>query len=167
MNYYPQRDDRIAELDAGEVTASELVQRHLNGSRLVKALHNMDYHRLFTRARPSGAADRSALPVSGDHEDAKTEVVWFMDVIGYDAVDIGTLAESWRSEPGTPVYVWPYLGEHPEGLGQEEAERWFRETPGRPVTADQVRELAAQVVRGPAGGTFVPGYVPGVRTRTV
>jgi hypothetical protein len=67
-----------------------------------------------------------------------------MDAIGYDAVDCGTLAESWRIEPNTPVYVLPYIGEPPAGLTKDERRRWFREERGARVTADQVRVFAAQ-----------------------
>ncbi|MEV1243198.1 NADPH-dependent F420 reductase [Nonomuraea sp. NPDC050022] len=153
MNYYPERDGRIAELDSDELTSSALVQRHLAGSRLVKAFNNIDFHRLSTSARPAGAADRSALPIAGDDPAAKAEVIALLDVLGYDAVDAGSLADSWRVEPGTPVYVQPYFpGQMPEGVGQDEAFRWFFETPGVPVSAAQVKELIDSAVRGVAGG---------------
>jgi predicted dinucleotide-binding enzyme len=155
MNYYPERDGRMAEVESGEVTTSELVQRHLAGARVVKGLHNLDYRRLLVSARPPGAADRRALPIAGDEAAAKAEVASFLDSIGYDAVDVGTLAESWRIEPGTPVYVHPYVEEAPKGMDQEEAMRWFWETPGVPVSADQVKELTARAVQGgPVGGSF-------------
>ncbi|MGW6903121.1 NADPH-dependent F420 reductase [Streptomyces sp. NPDC054940] len=141
MNYYPDRDGRLAELDSGELTSSALVQRHLADSRVVKAFNNIDFQRLATSARPSGAPDRSALPIAGDDPGAKADVARLLDTLGYDAVDIGTLADSRRSQPGTPVYVDPYLAPRPEGLSQEEARRWFFETPGVPVSADRVREL--------------------------
>ncbi|NEB00528.1 NAD(P)-binding domain-containing protein [Streptomyces sp. SID13726] len=141
MNYYPDRDGDLAELDAGELTSSALVQRHLTGARVVKAFNNIDFHRLFTSARPAGAPDRSALPVAGDDPAAKAEATALLDALGYDAVDIGTLADSRRSQPGTPVYVQPYMGERPEGLSREEAGRWFYETPGVPVPAARVKEL--------------------------
>ncbi|GAA2471662.1 NADPH-dependent F420 reductase [Streptomyces longisporus] len=143
MNYYPDRDGRLAELDAGALTSSALVQRHLAESRVVKAFNNIDFRRLFTSARPAGAPDRSALPVAGDDPTAKTEAAALLDALGYDAVDIGTLADSWRTQPGTPVYVQPYMGERPEGLSQEEGQRWFFETPGVPVPAARVKELTA------------------------
>jgi predicted dinucleotide-binding enzyme len=158
MNYYPDRDDRIAELDSGGLTSSALVQRHLEGARLVKAFNNIDFRRLFTSARTAGAADRSALPVAGDDPAAKADVARLLDVLGYDAVDIGTLADSWRSEPNTPVYVQPYMAERPEGLSQEETGRWFFETPGVPVPAARVKELTDAAVRGPVGGP--PAAVP-------
>jgi 8-hydroxy-5-deazaflavin:NADPH oxidoreductase len=152
MNYYPERDSRIAELDAGTLTSSALVQRHLAGSRVVKAFNNIDFHRLFTLARPAGAPDRSALPVAGDDDAAKAQVARLLDTLGYDAVDIGTLADSWRSEPTTPVYVQPYLPAQPTaGLSQEEMYRWFLETPGVPVPAGRVKELTDTAVRASAG----------------
>lgn len=151
MNYYPERDGRLAELDAGELTSSELVQRHLSGARVVKAFNNIDFRRLFTSARETGAPDRSALPIAGDDPAANEEVRGLLDRLGYDAVDIGALAGSWRSEPGTPVYVQPYLAERPAGLSEQEQGRWFFETPGVPVSAGRVKELTDQAVRVSAG----------------
>lgn len=143
MNYYPDRDGRIAALDAGELTSSALVQRHLAGSRVVKAFNNIDFRRLLTLARPAGAADRSALPIAGDDPAAMTQVAQLLDTLGYDAVDIGTLAGSWRSEPGTPVNVQPYFpAQPPADMNQQDAYRWYLETPGVPVPAGRVRELA-------------------------
>ncbi|WP_416978376.1 NADPH-dependent F420 reductase [Streptomyces sp. T028] len=153
MVYYPYRDGRIEELDEGPLTSSGLVQRHLAGSRVVKTFGNVDFLRLVTLARPAGAPDRSALAVAGDDFGAKAEVTAFLDTIGYDAADIGTLADSWRIGPNTPVHVQPYLGSWPEGLTDaEERGRWFFRAPGAPVPAARVRELAAAAVPVPAGG---------------
>jgi predicted dinucleotide-binding enzyme len=148
MNYYPDRDGHIAELDAGTLTSSELVQRYLPGSRVVKAFNNIDFRRLLTMARPADAADRSALPIAGDDATAREEVARLLSALGYDAVDIGLLADSWRSEPGTPVYVQPYFpAQRPADLSQEDAYRWYLETPGVPVPAGRVKELAGLAVR--------------------
>jgi len=158
MNYYPERDGRIPELDSDELTCSQLVQRHLADSHVVKAFNNISFFSLASAARPAGAKDRSALPIAGDDNAAKTEVATLLDVLGYDAVDIGGLADSWRSEPNTPVYVQPYLpGQPPEGLSQQDAFRWYLDTPGVPVPADRVRELTATAARGPAGGHLPRG----------
>lgn len=150
-NYYPDRDGHIGELDAGILTSSALMQRHLANSHLVKAFNSIDFVRLFTLARPSGAPDRSALPTAGNDAAAKTHVAQLLDTLGYDAVDIGTLSDSWRSEPGTPVYVQPYLPARPEGMSEEEAYRWFTDAPGASVSASRVKELAGTAVRRPAG----------------
>ncbi|WP_155055106.1 NADPH-dependent F420 reductase [Streptomyces blattellae] len=155
LNYYPDRDGRIAALDARETTSSELVQRHLVDSHVVKGFNNIGARQLFTLARPAGASDRSALPIAGDDGAAKAQVGQLLDALGHDAVDFGTLADSWRSEPGTPVYVMSYLGERPEGLSQEETFRWMFETPGVAVPADRVRELVDAAVRGAENLSFM------------
>ena len=107
-NYDPRRDGPIADLDAGRLTSSDLMQRYLRGSRVVKVFNNILARHLRSLARPHGAAGRSALPIAGDDDQAKAAVTAFLDSIGYDAVDAGSLAESWRQEPGTPVYRSPY-----------------------------------------------------------
>lgn len=107
-NYYPQRDGHFAELDDGSVTSSELLQRHLPQSSVVKAFNNIFYKHLLSLSRPPGADDRSFLPIAGDDQAAKAAVTTFLDSIGYGAVDAGPLSESWRQEPGTPVYASPY-----------------------------------------------------------
>ena len=107
-NYYPQRDGQIAELDDGSLTSSGLLQRDLPQSKVVKVFNNIFFKHLRSLARPHGAADRSALPIAGDDEKAKAAVTAFLDSIGYDAVDAGRLAESWRQEPETPAYGTPY-----------------------------------------------------------
>jgi predicted dinucleotide-binding enzyme len=108
MNYYPQRDGQIPELDDGSATSSGLLQRHLPDSAVVKAFNNIFFKHLQSLARPSGAADRTFLPIAGDDPEAKAAVTAFLDSIGYGAVDVGSLAESWRQEPGTPAYGSPY-----------------------------------------------------------
>jgi hypothetical protein len=107
-NYYPQRDGQIAELDDGSITVTGLLQRHLPDSSVVKVFNNIFFKHLLSLARPSGAADRSALPIAGDEEKAKVAVSEFLDSIGYDAVDTGPLSESWRQDADTPVYGAPY-----------------------------------------------------------
>ena len=107
-NYYPQRDGHLAELHDGSLTSSGLLQRDLPSARVVKVFNNIFFKHLQSLARPGSAAGRSALPIAGDDEDAKAAVTMFLDWIGYDAVDAGPVAESWRQEPGTPVYGTPY-----------------------------------------------------------
>jgi len=107
-NYYPQRDGQIAALDDGSLTSSGLLQRDLPQSKVVKVFNNIFFKHLRSLARPHGAADRSALPIVGDDEAAKAAVAAFLDSIGYDTVDAGPVADSWRQEPGTPAYGAPY-----------------------------------------------------------
>lgn len=155
-NYYPERDGHLPKLDAGELTSSALLQRQLAGSTVVKAFNNITPHQLFSLARPAGALDRSALPLASDDAEAKAAAARLMDVLGYDAVDIGPLADSWRSEPNTPVYVQPYLGEAP-AMSLEAFFRWTLQTPGIVVPAAQVGKLVATAERQPAGEARIPG----------
>ncbi len=151
MNYVVRPGSRVPELDGDELTSSELVQRHLAGARVVKALHNIGPQHLLDLFRPAGAPDRTALPISGDDRAAKQEVAGLLDVLGFDVVDLGTLAGSWRSEPNTPLYALPYAGPPPPGLSVLEFVTWIQQAPGVPVPAARIEELAAAAVRGPAG----------------
>jgi len=153
MNYYvPKPEWSVPELDSNELTSSELVQRRLDGARVVKALHNIGPKQLRDLVRPAGAPDRTALPLSGDDPAAKEEVADLLDVLGFDAVDLGTLAESWRSEPNTPLYAIPYVGQPPSDLtSMQDLVAWVQAAPGVPVPAARVKDLAAAAVRGPAG----------------
>lgn len=155
-NYYPQRDTHLPELDTADLTSSELLQRYLADSRVVKAFNNISPHQIITLARPANAPDRSALPIAGDDPQAKTEATALLDTLGFDTVDIGALATSWRSEPNTPVYIQPYLGDIPEG-DLEAFLRWTFETPGVPVPASQIGKLVELAVRQAAGETRFPG----------
>jgi predicted dinucleotide-binding enzyme len=132
-NYYPQRDGRLPELDSGTLTSSELIQRHLAGSAVVKVFNNIFYKHLESLSRPSGAPDRSFLPIAGDDPAAKAAVTEFLDSIGYGTVDAGPLAEGWRQQPGTPVYGAPYGS--------------FDDEKGTPASAEAVREALAAATR--------------------
>jgi predicted dinucleotide-binding enzyme len=103
-NYYPrQRDGRIAEIEAG-LPESKWVQRQL-GRPVVKAFNNIYARHLLELGRPDGALNRIALPISGDNPKAKEIVMRLVDELGFDPVDAGELDESWRQQPGTPVYT--------------------------------------------------------------
>lgn len=107
-NYYPERDGRFADLDEETTTTSELLQQHLRSSHVVKAFNNIFFKNLAELARPRESTERSTLPIAGDDARAKTAVAAFLDAVGYDAVDVGALAEGWRYQRDTPAYVAPY-----------------------------------------------------------
>ncbi len=103
-NYYPQRDGRIAELDREETTTSELLQRHLPASKVVKAFNHIYAAELTTHGQPAGTANRRALAIAGNDAEAKRTVAELIDRFGFDVVDLGSLAESWRIQRDTPGY---------------------------------------------------------------
>lgn len=137
-NYYPDRDGSIAELDAEEVTTSELLQRHLPDSKIVKAFNNIWVNHLISLARPAGSPDRSVLPIAGDATDAKAAATQLLDLIGFDALDTGSLADSWRFQRDTPAYV---------GLYFKDPQNKTVEDPGGPMSAETMRAALAAAQR--------------------
>jgi len=103
-NYYPQRDGQIRELDNEETTTSELLQRHLPDSKVVKAFNHIYAAALTTDGQPAGTPGRRALAISGDDADANRIVTRLSDQFGFDVVDLGPLSESWRIQRDTPGY---------------------------------------------------------------
>src|ERR1700756_1198673 len=101
-NYYPFRDGRIDELENG-LTESVWVERQI-GWPVVKVLNTVIAKALVEAGRPAGSRDRVAFPISGDNPKAKEVVAQLIDRIGFDSVDAGTIAESWRQQPGSPAY---------------------------------------------------------------
>jgi predicted dinucleotide-binding enzyme len=139
-NYYPQRDGQIAALDDKTATTSELVQSQLPGSRLVKGFNNINYLHLGSLQRPAGSPERSVLVIAGDDEEAKASVARFLDSVGYDAYDSGPLADSWRSDVGTPAYGVPYNSDT-SGAFPPPADS------GRQATAEVMRQALAEATR--------------------
>ena len=103
-NYYPQRDGRVQELDNETLTTSELLQRHLPTSKVVKAFNHIQAAALTAEAQPAGTNNRRALAIAGDDAAAKAKVAQLIDQFGFDVVDIGPLSDSWRIQRDTPGY---------------------------------------------------------------
>ncbi|KAI9355707.1 hypothetical protein DFJ73DRAFT_917849 [Zopfochytrium polystomum] len=122
----------------------------------VKAFNNIFFKHLENLARPKGHPERSALPIASDDVDAKAKVSEFVEDIGFDAVDVGSFADSWRSEPNTPVYVSPYFARPSEGLSEEEKAKWlFEGHGGSVVRAADVKALLGKATKdSPVGGVL-------------
>ena len=103
-NYYPARDGEI-ELDG--LTETELVARHLSGSRVVKAFNTIFWKHLRDQGDTSRpVAERRAIPIAGDDEEAKERVADLIEEIGFAPVDLGGLREGGRRmEPGSAIYT--------------------------------------------------------------
>jgi predicted dinucleotide-binding enzyme len=102
-NYYPrQRDGRIDPIERGTSETRWVADRL--GRPVVKAFNNIYARHLLERGKAKGAAGRIALPIAGDDPRAKEVVTRLLDELGFDAVDGGGLDDSWRQQPGTPVY---------------------------------------------------------------
>jgi 8-hydroxy-5-deazaflavin:NADPH oxidoreductase len=133
-NYYPARDGQIPELDEESSTSTELLQRHLPSSDVVKAFNAITAKHLATQAQPPGTEGRRALPIAGDDRDAKDLVTSLVDQIGFDVVDVGPLTQGWRFQPRTWAYLVPLTtGELSEALAR--ARRY------RDLTPDEAQEI--------------------------
>ena len=137
-NYYPGRDGRIPQLDALELTTAELEQGLLPGTVVVKAFNNMFSHHIPALA---ASAPRTALAIFGDNEKAKAGISTIVDELGFEPVDAGTLAESWRTEPESGAYT-PIYAADLEALARD-----YLAALGAPVTGDQLRQLVARSKR--------------------
>jgi 8-hydroxy-5-deazaflavin:NADPH oxidoreductase len=105
MNYYPQRDGQFPELDSGETTSSELLQRHLPDAFVVKAFNSIRWDSLRDKAHTGPVETRLGVPIAGDDEAAKQEVDDLLEEIGFDGVDAGGLGEGGRKfQVGTSLY---------------------------------------------------------------
>ncbi|WP_456227657.1 NADPH-dependent F420 reductase [Streptomyces sp. YJ-C3] len=102
-NYYPQqRDGKIAEIEEG-LTESRWTERQI-GHQVVKVFNGTYAQDILDKPRPAGDPARVALPIASDDAAAKQVVTALLDEIGFDAVDAGGQDDSWRQQPGTPVY---------------------------------------------------------------
>jgi hypothetical protein len=106
-NYYPQqRDGRIDAIEAGmpeSVWVAEQV-----GAPVYKAFNGIWWKHLLESGQPAGADGRIALPIAGADGPGQQVVFELIDALGFDPVDAGPVAESWRQQPGTPVYGKDY-----------------------------------------------------------
>lgn len=124
MNYYPDREGGIAELDERRTTTSELVARHLNQSRVIKAFNAILAYDLPWEERPPVDGGRRALPIAGDDPAAKAVVAGLYEALGFDALDAGPLADSWRFERAKPAYCIPLnLAQLREALAAAERQK--------------------------------------------
>ncbi|CDR17671.1 NAD(P)-binding domain-containing protein [Streptomyces iranensis] len=138
-NYFAERDGTVPELESGAVTVSELLQKHLEKSKVVKCFNNLYYRHMSLLARPSGAPDRTHLTMAGDDAEAKTAAAEFIGSIGYSVVDAGPLAEGWRFELGRLAYAV---------YTDDTTERDENGIHGPAIrTADEVREALAKATR--------------------
>jgi predicted dinucleotide-binding enzyme len=104
MNYWPPVDGVQELFEDRRFGSSEIVQRRLDRSTVVKTLNHIGYHELEDELRPMGSPDRRALGVAGDDAGAVAVVAEFIERIGYDSVRLDSLSAGRLLEPGGPVF---------------------------------------------------------------
>src|SRR5688572_29190984 len=105
MNYYPNRDGQIAQLDSRESASSELVAAHLPGARVVKAFNTIWFEHLKTKGdRNAPLEERRVIPISGDDAEAKQTVARLIEEIGFGPYDMGSLRASGEQQTDAAIY---------------------------------------------------------------
>jgi len=104
MNYWWEVDGHRHDLGDPRTSTSEIVQRHLPESVVVKAFNHMGYHDLDEGPRPVGADDRKAIAVAGDDPHAVATVSALVDAWGFDPVVAGSLRASVELEPHAEAF---------------------------------------------------------------
>jgi hypothetical protein len=139
-NYMPQRDGSIAEIDNG-LPETAWVSKQL-GVSVFKAFNNITADSLARRPKPKAAPGRIALPVAGDDTNARAIVKGVVDEIGFDPYDAGSLADSWRQQPGQPAYcVDASLTELPPLLDRADRRKG-------PINRDKAMPIMAKLPNG-------------------
>lgn len=102
-NYYPNlRDGIIPGLEESGID-SLWVQQQL-GKVVTKAFNSILATSLKAFGKATGDMDRIAIAVSGDDENSKQVVFRLVDELGFDSFDIGNIGDSWKQQPGSPIY---------------------------------------------------------------
>jgi predicted dinucleotide-binding enzyme len=107
MNYWPPVNGVQEMFEDHRYSSSEIVQRRLARSTVVKTLNHIGYHEMEDDRRPAGSPDRRALGVAGDDPSAVDAVADVIERIGYDAVRLDSLSAGRLLEPGGPVFGVP------------------------------------------------------------
>jgi predicted dinucleotide-binding enzyme len=121
-NYYPFRDSRIAAIEDGQVESLWVAEQL--GRPIVKAWNAIGSASLAKKGKPAGASDRIAIPVAADRDLDRQIAMALVNDTGLDAFDAGTLADSWRQQPGAPVYCTDLT--HGEIRAALDAAEWDR-----------------------------------------
>jgi predicted dinucleotide-binding enzyme len=74
------------------------------GRPVLKVFNNIFAANLENKGEPVGTPGRIALTVAGDDAAAKQKAMALVEELGFDAIDGGSLHESWRQQPGSPLY---------------------------------------------------------------
>ena len=106
-NYYPrERDGYIEAIENGQTESAWVAERL--GVPVIKVFNGIWWKHLLESGKPAGTEGRIALPIAGADGDGKKLVFEIVDQLGFDPVDGGSIDDSWRQQPGTPVYGKDY-----------------------------------------------------------
>jgi predicted dinucleotide-binding enzyme len=121
-NYYPQRDGVIGAIEGGQVESRWVAERL--GRPVAKAWNAISADSFATKSKPAGSPEQIAIPVAADSDHDRNVAMALVEETGLDPIDAGSLAESWRQQPGTPCYCTDLTrNEMPAALAAADAAR--------------------------------------------
>lgn len=121
-NYYPGRDSSIEAIEAGQVESLWVVEQL--GRPVAKAWNSIGSDSFARKGKPAGSTERIALSIAADRETDRHVTMALVENTGFDAFDAGSLADSWRQQPGAPCYCTDLtLEELPSALASAERAR--------------------------------------------
>lgn len=101
-NYYPHRDGRIDAIETGQVESLWVAEQI--GHPIAKAWNAIGAASFSDKGKPFGEPGRIAIPIAADRDADRVITMRLVEDSGLDAVAAGSLADSWRQQPGSPVY---------------------------------------------------------------
>lgn len=121
-NYYPLRDGRVEALEDGQVESVWITEQL--GRPVAKAWNAITAESFEAYGRKDGDPERIAIPVAADRDRDKAVAMALVEETGFDAVDAGSLADSWRQQPGAPSYCTDFTRHKlPEALAAADKDR--------------------------------------------
>lgn len=121
-NYYPARDGQLQALEEGQVESVWITEQI--GRPVAKAWNAILSGTFEAQGLPAGDPHRLAIPVAADADTTRETAMALVEDTGFDAVDAGSLSESWRQQPGAPAYCTELTLQHlPAALAAAEKDR--------------------------------------------
>jgi predicted dinucleotide-binding enzyme len=121
-NYFPLRDGVIEAVEAGQVESEWVQERY--GRPIVKAWNTITTASFRDKATPAGSPARIALPIVADDDAGRAVGMRLVEETGFAAFDAGVIADSWRQQPGSPVYTTDLTAEElPAALDRAQRDR--------------------------------------------
>lgn len=144
-NYYASRDGNIEVIEQGQPESLWVVEQI--GHPIAKAWNAIGSPSFANKNKPAGDPDRIAIPIAADREEDRRVTMALMNDTGFDAVDAGNLSDSWRQQPGSPVYCTDLSrDEIPGALAAAEKERLTKR-----------RDIVGLVIAERFGSTYPDG----------
>jgi 8-hydroxy-5-deazaflavin:NADPH oxidoreductase len=104
-NYFPKRDGHFGDIDSGKLTVPGYLQAQLPESKVIRVFNHIDAADIVRDGTRQATPNRRALGYAGDDPEGKQLAADLYEAFGFDAVDVGGLADAWRLDVDQPTFV--------------------------------------------------------------